>query len=91
MTVLPRSSTLRLPLCLLLLSIGPLAMAQEGRATTTPGNETPERSTSEAEDESRADNGTPQRRVRASGNRSPEEANGQRVPRWHSYLPGMFR
>lgn len=88
---LPRAAILRLPLCLLLLSMGPLAMAQTARvASPGPGNEAPERSSTEADDEARDEAGNPARRGRS--NRSPqEEANAPRVPRWHSYLPGMFR
>lgn len=90
MIALPRSRVLRQ--CLLgigLLGVSSLAMAQNARVSTAPGSETPERSSAEAEDEARADASPAPRRAR--GNRGAEEASGQRVPRWHSYLPGMIR
>lgn len=93
MSSLPRSRTLRLPLCLLLLAVGPLAMAQNARVAANPGADGAERSSTEAsaEDEARSEGNT-QRRARASttGSRG-DEAASPRVPRWHSYLPGMFR
>lgn len=73
----------------LLLLAAPLAMAQNVR--TANGNaDASERAPSEtsAEDEAR-DSGAAQRRARNGGR--ADEANTNRVPRWHSMLPGMFR
>lgn len=94
MTLLPRSNIIRLLSCLILLAAAPMAMAQTTRTATAPAGEGPDRgSEAVVEDEVRGDNGPAQRRARASatGNRGTEEGAAQRVPRWHSYLPGMFR
>ena len=96
MRPLPRSRTARLLLGLLLLSAAPMVLAQNARVAANPGADAPERAneaTTLSEDEARNETGPAQRRARASttGARTGEEGSTTRVPRWHSYLPGMFR